>query len=116
MKTIMSVTKKKNSRKKKRSQRVSNIKEKIKGKIKSQRIEDLRVNFMSIFRSSFHEFFSPNFPFIFDKEEKYLIPTIYFPFFLFNQTHFKKKFPLIFFLKFFIHPISPTNENTPKKK
>ena len=39
-------------------------------------------------------------------------PTIYFPFSPFNQTHSKKISLPIFFLKFFIHLVSPPNKHT----
>ena len=45
-------------------------------------------------------------------ERKHLNPTIYFLFFLLNQTHSKKVFLPIFSSKFFIHPISPPNKHT----
>ena len=43
---------------------------------------------------------------------KHLGPTIYFPSSLPNQTHSKKVFLPIFFLKFSIHPVSPLNRYT----
>ena len=45
---------------------------------------------------------------------KHLSPTIYFPSSPSNQTHSKKVFFPIFFLKFSIHPISPQKNHTLK--
>ena len=45
---------------------------------------------------------------------KHLSPTIYFPSSPSNQTHSKKVFLPIFFLKFSIHPISPQKNHTLK--
>ena len=43
---------------------------------------------------------------------KYLDSTIYYPFFLSNQTHSKKVFLAIFSPKFSIHFVSPRNKYT----
>ena len=61
-----------------------------------------------------HNFLSPREIILVGPGRKHLDPTIYFPSSLPNQTHFKKKFLLIFFPKFSIHPILPSNKHTLK--